>query len=45
MAITDVKEFAHLTEADVEALGRELDEIRRDIEEKRGDEDAAYIRG
>jgi linoleoyl-CoA desaturase len=44
MAITDVKEFSHLTEADVEALGRELDELRRDIEEKRGDEDAAYIR-
>src|SRR3954454_11940551 len=44
MAINDVKEFAHLTEADVEALGRELDEIRRDIEEKRGEQDASYIR-
>ena len=44
MAIADVKEFAHLTEADVEALGREFDQIRADFEEKRGDEDAAYIR-
>jgi linoleoyl-CoA desaturase len=44
MAISDVAEFAHLTEADVEALGRELDEIRRDIEEARGEKDAAYIR-
>ncbi|HEX3908180.1 MAG TPA: fatty acid desaturase [Mycobacteriales bacterium] len=44
MAISDITEFAHLTEADVEALGRELDEIRRDIEEVRGAEDAAYIR-
>jgi NADPH-dependent stearoyl-CoA 9-desaturase len=44
MAISDVKEFAHLTEADVEALGREFDQIRADFEEKRGDEDAAYIR-
>ena len=44
MAITDIKAYAHLTEADVEALGRELDEIRRDVEESRGDRDAAYIR-
>ena len=44
MAIADVKEFAHLTEADVEALGREFDAIRADIEESRGDADAAYIR-
>ena len=26
MAIADVKEFAHLTEADVEALGHEFDQ-------------------
>jgi NADPH-dependent stearoyl-CoA 9-desaturase len=44
MAITDAKEFAHLSEADVEALGREFDAIRRDIEEVRGEQDAAYIR-
>jgi linoleoyl-CoA desaturase len=44
MAISDVKEFAHLTEADVEALGEEFDAIRRDIEESLGAKDAAYIR-
>jgi fatty acid desaturase len=44
MAISDVASFAHLSEADVEALGREFDEIRRDIEEVRGEKDAAYIR-
>jgi linoleoyl-CoA desaturase len=44
MAISDIRAFAHLTEADVEALGREFDSIRRDIEEARGAEDAAYIR-
>ena len=44
MAITDLKEYAHLTAADVEELGRELDAIRTDIEESRGERDARYIR-
>ena len=44
MAVTDIKEFAHLTEADVEAIGVELDELRREIEESRGESDAAYIK-
>ncbi|QXQ15960.1 fatty acid desaturase family protein [Skermania piniformis] len=44
MAITDIKVFAHLSEADVEALGRELDAVRRDVEESRGARDARYIR-
>jgi len=43
MAISDVKEYAHLTEEDVEQLGRELDALRTEIEESRGDSDAAYI--
>src|SRR6195952_907589 len=43
MAIADVKEYTHLTEEEVEELGRELDQIRADIEESRGDDDAAYI--
>ncbi|QNG19421.1 acyl-CoA desaturase [Rhodococcus triatomae] len=44
MAITDIKQFAHLTEADIESLGRELDAIRRDVEDSRGVRDAKYIR-
>src|ERR1700712_4494343 len=44
MAISDVQEYAHLSDADVEALGQAFDEIRRDIEAKRGQEDADYIR-
>ncbi|GAB2628297.1 acyl-CoA desaturase [Prescottella soli] len=44
MAITDIKEFAHLTDVDIEALGHELDAIRRDVEESRGVRDARYIR-
>lgn len=44
MAITDIKEYAHLTPEDVEALSRELDAIRTDIEESRGERDARYIR-
>src|SRR6478735_2130253 len=43
MAISDVKEYTHLSEEEVEALGAELDAIRADIEESRGDADAAYI--
>jgi linoleoyl-CoA desaturase len=44
VAVTDIKQFAHLTDTDIEAIGRELDEIRRDIEESRGTADAAYIK-
>lgn len=44
MAISDIKEYAHLTPEDVEELGRELDAIRADIEESRGARDAQYIR-
>src|SRR6201986_3405701 len=44
MAITDIKRYAHLTEADVEELARELDAIRTDIEESRGERDARYVR-
>jgi linoleoyl-CoA desaturase len=44
MAITDVPEFAHLTDADVDGLAAELDAIRGDIEDSRGERDARYIR-
>lgn len=44
MAIADVGVFAHLSEDEVEAFGRELDAIRSDIEAARGATDAAYIR-
>ena len=44
MAITDIDAFAHLTEADIEALAIELDAIRRDVEESLGERDARYIR-
>ncbi|WP_280269251.1 fatty acid desaturase family protein [Nocardia wallacei] len=44
MAITEVGVYAHLSPADIEALGRELDAIRRDIEDRRGTRDALYIR-
>jgi NADPH-dependent stearoyl-CoA 9-desaturase len=43
MAITDIAAYAHLSDADIEALGYELDAIRRDIEDSRGKNDAAYI--
>lgn len=44
MAIADIAEYAHLSKGDIDALGRELDAIREDIEGSLGERDAAYIR-
>lgn len=44
MAISDVPVFAHLTDADIDGLAAELDAIRREIEDSRGERDARYIR-
>ncbi|EGD55210.1 fatty acid desaturase family protein [Gordonia neofelifaecis] len=44
MAISDIPEYAHLTDADVEELGAKLDQIRADIEADRGVRDARYLR-
>ncbi|QUR66644.1 fatty acid desaturase family protein [Mycobacterium spongiae] len=44
MAITDVDVFAHLTDEDIENLAVELDAIRQDVEDSRGEQDARYIR-
>jgi linoleoyl-CoA desaturase len=44
LAISDVPAFAHLTDADIESLAVELDAIRQDIEDSRGERDARYIR-
>src|SRR6478752_7142211 len=43
MSISDVKEYTHLTDEEVEQIGRELDALRAEIEESRGEADAAYI--
>ncbi len=40
----DLNPAAHLTPADIEALGVELDAIRQQVVDSRGDRDAAYIR-
>jgi fatty acid desaturase len=42
VAVADA--YAHLSQADIEALGEELDAIRRDIEDSLCERDAAYIR-
>ncbi len=39
-----VSPIAHLTEADIEQIGTELDAIRQDVLDSRGADDAAYIR-
>jgi fatty acid desaturase len=43
MAITEVPEYAHLSEADLDELADALEAIRRDIEASRGAKDRAYI--
>jgi len=44
MAVSDVKEYAHLTEAQVEELGQKFDAIRKEFADSLGEKDAAYIR-
>jgi fatty acid desaturase len=44
VAITDIDEYAHLSESDIIALGEEFDAIRRAVESSLGERDAAYIR-
>jgi fatty acid desaturase len=44
LAISDVAAYAHLNDADLEALAAALDAIRLDIEGSRGERDRAYIR-
>ncbi|MFZ2512722.1 MAG: fatty acid desaturase [Gordonia sp. (in: high G+C Gram-positive bacteria)] len=44
MAIKDIPEYAHLSDADIAAIGAELDQIRADIEADRGQRDAQYLR-
>ena len=43
MAISDVGEYAHLSPAQIEELGRELDAIRAEVIDSRGDRDYRYI--
>ena len=43
MAITDVPAFTHLTEADIENLGNELDAIHDEVFGELGDRDRRYI--
>jgi fatty acid desaturase len=44
MAITEIPEYAHLNDADIEALAVELETIRCDIEDSLGTKDREYIR-
>ena len=43
MAFADVREYNHLTDDEVEAIGAELDEIRAEIEASRGQADRDYV--
>jgi len=44
LAIDPNNPIAHLTREDIEAIGRELDAIRAEVLESRGERDAKYIR-
>ncbi|MFT4088008.1 MAG: fatty acid desaturase [Gordonia sp. (in: high G+C Gram-positive bacteria)] len=44
MAISDINEYAHLSETDVAALGAELDALRRRVEAELGEDDVRYLR-
>ena len=44
IAITDVTEYAHLSQREIDALAAALDAIRTEVEDSRGARDAAYIR-
>ncbi len=44
MAISEVPEYAHLSDKDLEELAAALETIRRDIEASRGTGDRAYIK-
>ncbi|MDP9167267.1 MAG: fatty acid desaturase [Actinomycetota bacterium] len=44
MAISDVAEYAHLTESQLDAFAAALDDVRRDVEDSRGTSDRNYIR-
>jgi fatty acid desaturase len=44
MAITDVPEYAHLSDGDLEEFAVALEAIRCDIESSRGSDDRAYIK-
>jgi fatty acid desaturase len=43
MAFSDVREYTHLTDEEIEAIGAELDEIRREVEASRGQADRDYV--
>ncbi len=43
MAYADVREYTHLTDEEVDAIGAELDAIRAEIEASRGQADRDYI--
>ncbi|MDT5176695.1 MAG: NADPH-dependent stearoyl-CoA 9-desaturase [Mycobacterium sp.] len=44
MAISNVAEYAHLSESQLEAFAAALDDVRRDVESSLGAKDRAYIR-
>lgn len=44
MAIANIKAYAHLTDADIEEIGRRFDAIKAEVEQSLGEKDVKYIK-
>ena len=44
MAIDNIRAYSHLTDEDIEEIGRRLDAIKEEVESSLGEKDAAYIK-
>lgn len=44
MAIDNIRAYSHLTDEDIEEIGRRLDAIKQEVEDSLGARDVAYIK-
>lgn len=45
MAIKNIQAYAHLTDEDIEEIGRRFDAIKKEVEDSLGENDVKYIKG
>ncbi|MEJ5928403.1 fatty acid desaturase [Corynebacterium sp. H128] len=44
MAITNIQAYSHLTDEDIEEIGRRFDAIKKEVEDSLGEDDVKYIK-